>query len=93
MAETKTITGLFRNIPKNIKSHNAAYARVWADLLGAETECEQSKYEADITIIYLDINYTGKKIQYNGVPIVNIFDGISTDIFERISRFLNYEGN
>jgi len=78
----KKIAGLMRNVPSNEYSHNAAYARIWGKLLDAECEKGHPQYDADVTYIYIDINYSGS---------LNLFDGLSEDIYKRSLSFLNYD--
>lgn len=83
MIKTKKIVGLMRNIPKAEFSHNAAYAKIWASLVDADVDTSVPVYDTDITYLYIDINYKGS---------LNLFDGVSEDIYNRTNNFLNYKG-
>ncbi len=78
------IVGIFRPVPKTKNSHNRAWAHQWGDLLDAECCHLSDDYQdADHLYLYVDINYT----EEGGV---NLFDGLSEDIFNRLNLLLKF---
>lgn len=78
----KAILGLFRPVPKTKDSHNAAYANIWADILRAECLYLKDDYQdVDELFLYIDINYKGS---------VNLFDGLSEDIYNRMNNLIKF---
>ncbi len=78
----KIITNPLSNIPKAPKSHNLGHARIWSDQLNANIDhtCSSKILNANTVYINHGVNYTGS---------VNLFGGITEDIFNRINTILS----
>lgn len=76
------ITNPLSNIPKIEKSHNLGHAKIWADQLNAKInyKCTSDILNADIVYINHGVNFTGG---------INLFGGITKDIFLRINTLLD----
>lgn len=89
MAMRIAIDNPIRNISGKIHSHRSAWAYLWRELLIAQGyECDVLHDEApwdgyDEIWIYFGMEFTGAP---------NMFDGLSSKVFERMDRFVQNKG-
>ncbi len=78
----KKIVGLSGTIPKNKYSHNAAYAKIWKDILDIDMQFGESDYtDLKVACLYMGISYSGA---------LNLFGGADAKLWERLNRWMNY---
>lgn len=78
---SSVITNPLSNIPKNEMSHNYGHALIWSQQLKSKIDykCSEDILKADVVYLNHGVNFSGS---------INLFGGITKDIFDRINTFI-----